>query len=213
MNITFISAPAAGKGLLSSMLCEKYGFPHVSMGDLLRNVDDDEIKLKLEKGKFVDNNIVAKLLTMRLMKADCKNGYILDGFPRNVSQIPIYEEICDKINDKKSVIIVLDIPREVGEKRIVGRRVCLNCGEVFNDLFENSKSKVPGICDHCGHELIRRTDDNLETYEHRYDTFLKETKPVIEYFEAKGLVYHVDGSTSAAETFSEIEDIIGGYND
>ena len=213
MNITFISAPAAGKGLLSSMINEKYGYPHISIGDLLRGVDDEKVKKQLENGEFVDNGIIAKLLSDRLSQSDCKEGFILDGFPRNMSQISIYEEICEKANNKKNVIIVLDIPREIGEKRILGRRVCLNCGNVFNIMFENSKPKVSGICDHCGHKLVQRTDDNLETYENRYDTFLKETKPVIDYFETRGKVYHVDGSGSSDEAFSDIEKIIGGYND
>ena len=213
MNITFISAPAAGKGLLSSMINEKYGYPHISIGDLLRGVDDEKVKKQLENGEFVDNGIIAKLLSDRLSQSDCKEGFILDGFPRNMSQISIYEEVCEKANNKKNVIIVLDIPREIGEKRILGRMVCLNCGNVFNIMFENSKPKVSGICDHCGHKLIQRTDDNLETYENRYDTFLKETKPVIDYFETRGKVYHVDGSGSSDEAFSDIEKIIGGYND
>ena len=213
MNITFISAPAAGKGLLSSMINEKYGYPHISIGDLLRGVDDEKVKKQLENGEFVDNGLIAKLLSDRLSQSDCKEGFILDGFPRNMSQISIYEEVCEKANNKKNVIIVLDIPREIGEKRILGRRVCLNCGNVFNIMFENSKPKVSGICDHCGHKLVQRTDDNLETYENRYDTFLKETKPVIDYFEARGNVYHVDGSGSSDEAFSDIEKIIGGYND
>ena len=212
MNITFISAPAAGKGLISSMINEKYGFPHISIGDLLRSVDDEKVKKQLENGEFVDDRIIARLLSERLSKSDCKDGFILDGFPRNMSQISIYEEICEKANDKKNVIIVLDIPKEIGEMRILGRRVCLNCGNVFNEMFE-SKPKVSGICDHCGHKLVQRTDDNLEVYEHRYDTFLKETKPVIDYFETKGKVYHVDGSKSSDDTFREIEKIIGGYND
>ena len=212
MNITFISAPAAGKGLISSMINEKYGFPHISIGDLLRSVDDEKVKKQLENGEFVDNRIIARLLSERLSKSDCKDGFILDGFPRNMSQISIYEEICEKANDKKNVIIVLDIPKEIGEMRILGRRVCLNCGNVFNEMFE-SKPKVSSICDHCGHKLVQRTDDNLEVYEHRYDTFLKETKPVIDYFETKGKVYHVDGSKSSDDTFRKIEKIIGGYND
>ena len=213
MNITFISAPAAGKGLLSSMINEKYGYPHISIGDLLRGVDDEKVKKQLENGEFVDNGLIAKLLSDRLSQSDCKEGFILDGFPRNMSQISIYEEVCEKANNKKNVIIVLDIPREIGEKRILGRRVCLNCGNVFNIMFENSKPKVSGICDHCGHKLIQRTDDNLETYENRYDTFLKETKPVIDYFETRGKVYHVDGSGSSDEALKKKKKVIGGYND
>ena len=211
MNITFISVPAAGKGLISSMLNEKYGFPHVSIGDLLRSVDDENVRKQLENGEFVDNNLIAKLLKERLYRPDCKEGFILDGFPRNMSQISIYEDICEHVNDKKNIIIVLDIPREIGEKRITGRRVCLNCGYVFNEYFD--KPKVSGICDHCGHELIHRSDDNIDTYDRRYDTYLKETKQVIDYFETKGNVYHVDGSKSSDDTFSDIEKIIGGYDD
>lgn len=211
MNITFISVPAAGKGLISSMLNEKYGFPHVSIGDLLRSVDDENVRKQLENGEFVDNNLIAKLLKERLYRPDCKEGFILDGFPRNMSQISIYEDICEHFNDKKNIIIVLDIPREIGEKRITGRRVCLNCGYVFNEYFD--KPKVSGICDHCGHELIHRSDDNIDTYDRRYDTYLKETKQVIDYFETKGNVYHVDGSKSSDDTFSDIEKIIGGYDD
>ena len=101
MNITFISAPAAGKGLISSMLNEKYGFPHVSIGDLLRSVDDENVRKQLENGEFVDNNLIAKLLKERLYRPDCKEGFILDGFPRNMSQISIYEDICEHANDKK----------------------------------------------------------------------------------------------------------------
>ncbi len=211
MNITFISAPAAGKGLISSMLNEKYGFPHISIGDLLRGVDDVKVKNQVKNGEFVDNRIIAKLLKERLSMPDCDNGFILDGFPRNMTQLSIYEDICEHINNKKNIIIVLDIPREVGEMRVTGRRVCPNCGYVFNEYFD--KPKVSGICDHCSHELIQRSDDNIETYERRYDTYLKETKPVIDYFETRGNVYHVDGSKSSDETFRDIEKIIGGYND
>ena len=140
MNITFIAPPAAGKGALSNMIYEKYGYPHVSIGDLLRNVEDDKIKKELEAGAFVNNEIVAKLLYNRLSKEDCKNGFVLDGFPRNLSQVDIYESICKKSNIK-NIIIVVDIPKEIGEKRITGRRVCLKCGEVYNVNFDESKPK------------------------------------------------------------------------
>lgn len=209
MGITLISAPAAGKGLLSSMVSKEYGYPHISIGDLLRNVDDEAVKDKLANGKFVDNDIVEALLVKRLSKPDCKNGYILDGFPRIVSQIPIYEKICGDDN----YIVVLDIPKEIGEARITGRRVCLNCGEVYNDLIESSKSKVSGVCDNCGHKLIKRSDDNLETYDDRYNTYLKETVPIIHYFESKGKVYHIDASGDKMVTFRELKKIIGGYDD
>ena len=207
MNITFIAPPAAGKGALSHLIYEKYGYPHVSIGDLLRNVDDEEIKKELEAGAFVDNKIVAKLLYNRLSKEDCLKGYVLDGFPRNLSQIDIYEDICRNSN-LKNIIIVLDIPKEIGEKRITGRRVCSNCGKVYNVNFEESKPKVNGICDDCGHELNQRSDDNLETYDHRFDVYVNETAPILSHYEDSGKIYHVDGTKSLVEVFSSIEKVI-----
>ena len=162
MNITFIAPPAAGKGALSNKIYEKYGFPHISIGDLLRNVDDEIIKKELEEGAFVSNEIVAKLLNNRLSKSDCSEGYVLDGFPRNMSQVSIYEDLCQK-SGLKNIIIVLDIPREIGRMRISGRRICLNCGKVYNVNFKQSSPQVDNTCDNCGHVLEIRSDDNLET--------------------------------------------------
>lgn len=207
MNITFIAPPAAGKGALSHMIYEKYGFPHVSIGDLLRNVEDEDIKKELEAGAFVNNEIVAKLLYGRLSKDDCINGFVLDGFPRNLSQVDIYEKICEK-SKLKNIIIVVDIPREVGEKRITGRRVCMNCGKVYNVNFEENMPKVLGKCDDCGHEIVSRSDDSLETYGHRYDVYINETAPIIEHYKSSSKIYHVDGTGSLDNVFSFIDKII-----
>ncbi len=207
MNITFIAPPAAGKGALSNMIYEKYSFPHVSIGDLLRNVDDEEIKKELSEGAFVDNNIVAKLLYNRLSKEDCLKGYVLDGFPRNMSQITIYEDICHN-SDLNNIIVVLDIPREVGEARITGRRVCSNCGKVYNVNIDGSKPKVYDVCDECGHKLNQREDDNLETYSHRFDVYMNETAPIIDYYASAGNVYHVDGTQALEDVFGDIDKII-----
>lgn len=205
MNITFIAPPAAGKGALSNLIYESFGFPHVSIGDLLRDVDDPIIKKELEEGAFVDNKIVSKLLDDRLSKDDCSNGFVLDGFPRNMSQISIYEDICKKSN-LKNIIVVIDIPREIGKARITGRRVCSMCGSVYNVNISESKPKVSGICDKCGHKLDSRSDDNLDTYNHRYDVYVNETAPIIKYFGDKA--YHVDGSESLERVFNNIKCII-----
>lgn len=207
MNITFIAPPAAGKGALSNMIYERYGFPHISIGDLLRNVDDEEIKKELSEGAFVDNKIVAKLLYNRLSKEDCLKGYVLDGFPRNMSQIPIYEDICHNSN-LNNIIVVLDIPRSVGEARITGRRVCSNCGSVFNVNILESKPKVLDVCDECGHKLDQRSDDNLETYGHRFDVYMNETAPIIDYYASSDKIYHVDGTRTLREVFGDIDKII-----
>ena len=203
MIITFIAPPAAGKGALSNMIYDKYGFPHISIGDLLRNVDDPVIKKELDEGAFVDNKIVAKLLYNRISKDDCSKGFILDGFPRNLSQISIYEDICHSSN-LKNVIVVLDIPKEVGEMRITGRRVCPNCGNVYNENIDGSKPKVLGVCDECGSKLNHRDDDNLETYNHRYEVYVNETLPIISHYD----VNHVDGTNSLDEVFRDVDKII-----
>lgn len=203
MIITFIAPPAAGKGALSNMIYDKYGFPHISIGDLLRNVDDPVIKKELDEGAFVDNKIVAKLLYNRISKDDCSKGFILDGFPRNLTQISIYEDICHSSN-LKNVIVVLDIPKEVGEMRITGRRVCPNCGNVYNENIDGSKPKVLGVCDECGSKLNHRDDDNLETYNHRYEVYVNETLPIISHYD----VNHVDGTNSLDEVFRDVDKII-----
>lgn len=207
MNITFIAPPAAGKGALSNMIYEKYGFPHISIGGLLRNVEDETIKKELEEGAFVDNKIVAKLLFDRISKDDCEKGFILDGFPRNESQIEIYEKLCHE-NNLKNIIIVLDIPKEIGEARISGRRVCPNCSSVYNVNNPDSKPKVLNICDDCGHELEKRSDDNLETYDHRYEVYVNETAPIIKHFEKGSNLFYVDGTKSVDEVFDSIDKII-----
>lgn len=213
MNIVFIAPPAAGKGAQSGMISKEFGIPHVSIGDLLRNVNDEKIRKQLSLGEFVDNSVIEKLLTERLLKDDCKNGYVLDGFPRNSSQIEIYEKIKNISNDKDNVVIVLDIPKEVGEMRICGRLVCPKCGSVYNELVLESRPKIANICDKCGKTLAKRKDDNKETYDKRYDTYLKETAPLIDYFEGKGMVYHIDSSKSVLDTFKDISKVIGGFYD
>lgn len=207
MIITFIAPPAAGKGALSNLIYQKYNLPHISIGDLLRNVEDEEIKKQLEEGAFVDNEIVSKLLKNRICKEDCKEGFVLDGFPRNVSQIEIYEDICKEAK-MKNIFIVLDIDKQIGEKRITGRRVCQNCGKVYNINFKENSPKNDGICDSCQCELIQRTDDNLETYNHRYDTYEKETSPILDYYEESGKIYHIDGTKPLEEVFKDMEKII-----
>ena len=206
MNITFIAPPAAGKGVLSKKIYEKYGFPHVSIGNLLRDVKDEKVKKMLKEGKFVSNEIVADLLYKRLSEDDCQKGFILDGFPRNKSQISIYENICH--NGLNNIIIVMDIPKEIGQKRITGRRVCPKCGNVYNVNVLENKPKKDNICDDCGHELIKRTDDDLSTYDQRYDLYINETAPILDYYKNSKNIYHVDATKNIDDVFADIEKII-----
>ena len=211
MNIIFIAPPAAGKGTQALKVSEKWGIPHISTGDLLRSSDDNKIKERINEGKFVSDELVFDLLTKRLMEKDCEKGYVLDGFPRNLKQAKMYDE--QLIHKNKTIVFILDLDKEISSKRMIGRLTCLNCGASYNDLFLDSKPKVEGICDKCGNKLTRREDDNIATFEKRYQTYLKETAPLIKYYEDKGLAYHVDSSVDADYTFSQIEKIIGGLYD
>ena len=213
MNITFIAPPAAGKGTLSIKVSQKWNIPHISTGDLLRNVEDENIKQKLSEGKFISDDIVISLLEKRIKKSDAKNGYILDGFPRNLNQAKMYESLLQKLNLNEGIVIILDLDKEKAAKRIIHRKICPNCGAVYNDMFESTKPKEKDICDNCQNKLIKRSDDNIETFEERYQTYLKETYPLVEYYENKEIAYHVKCMDDLNDTFKEVERIIGGLYD
>jgi len=170
MIITFIAPPAAGKGTLSIKVSQKWNIPHISTGDLLRNVEDENVKQKLSEGKFISDNIVISLLEKRIKESDAKNGYILDGFPRNLNQAKMYETLLQKLNLNQGIVIILDLDKEMAAKRITHRKVCPNCGAIYNDMFESTKPKVKNICDNCQNNLIKRSDDNMKTFEDRYQT-------------------------------------------
>lgn len=214
-SIIFIAPPAAGKGTQAVMLSSKYNIPHISTGDILRNAQDDTergkyISSEMAKGHFISDEIILELLTERLSQSDCENGYILDGFPRNVKQAEEYEEILNKLNKDLGIVIVLDIDKEIAKERIVGRISCPKCGSVFNDMIEESMPKEAGICDKCKTKLKKREDDNAESFEVRFEGYLAKTEPLIEYYQNKNILYRVDSSLGKDITFNQIEDILRG---
>ena len=209
MNITFIAPPAAGKGTQALKVSQRYDLVHISTGDLLRNTNDESIKKTIKNGDFVSDEVISKLLKDYLSTLD--KGYVLDGYPRNIAQAKEYEKILKDLNIKMGIIIALDIDKKIALKRIIGRRICPKCGMVFNDMFADTASKEKGICDACHTSLVKREDDTAEVYEKRYQTYLRETAPLLDYF--KEFVYHVDSSINADYTFKQIEDIIGGVYD
>ena len=212
-NIIFIAPPAAGKGTQSILLREKYNLAHISTGDLLReaSLEDSErgqyILNCLKEGNLVSDDITIELLIERLNKDDCKNGYILDGFPRTVEQAIQYESILKNLNKELGVVIFLDIPKEIALKRIVGRQVCPSCGAVYNDQIDISKPKIQNICDICGHELQKRKDDNETTFNIRFETYMKKTEPLIKHYEELGVLYKIN-EVDKEKVFKRIEEII-----
>lgn len=216
-NIILIAPPAAGKGTQAKLLCDKYKLAHISTGDLLRAVatKEDEFSLKvkeiMQSGKLVSDDIVLELLSNRIKEDDCKQGFILDGFPRNLNQANSYIELSNKLNIPVGNVIYIDVPMEITKKRIIGRLSC-KCGAVYNDQIEENKPKVENTCDLCGASLNKRSDDNEETFIKRYDEYVKETYPVIEFFESKGMLHKINGVDSKENILNEISNIIDRGN-
>lgn len=213
-NIIFIAPPAAGKGTQSSIIEKKYNLPHISTGDILRDEakKDSElgryIREVLDSGSLVKDEITYELLSNRLSLDDCKNGYVLDGFPRNIEQAYKYDEILSNLNQKLGYVIELNIDEETLEKRITGRRICEECGAVYNINSDNEKPKVESICDKCGHRLYQRNDDNITSFKHRYDLYVEKTKPLLDYYAKKGILYVINGNDSVESVAKEIDKVL-----
>lgn len=214
-SVILIAAPAAGKGTEAEKLKEQFHIPHISTGDLLRNVRNTDSKFAKiiadyqDRGELVPFEIVLDLLKERILQPDCEIGYILDGFPRDLKQAKAYDEILKEIGRELGYVIVLDIDKEIAKARISGRCTCTKCGKIYNINNEAMKPKRDGLCDICDVELTHRSDDDPEVYEQRYNSYVKNTKPIIDYYNAKGAVYHVDSSISPEETHKQIVKILG----
>lgn len=204
-NLILIAPPGAGKGTQSKLLCSKLDMVHISIGDLLRNKMSelsDDIKDDIKLGKLISDNIIVELLKEKI---NCINkGFILDGFPRNINQA----KMLDNLGIKIDFVINLDVPKEYLLNRILGRLVCLECGHVYNELIEKSKPQTPFVCDNCNSELIKRYDDTIEVFNARYDTYLNETKPILEFYRNKDILYNIN-SLDKEEIFNEILNILG----
>ena len=216
-NIILIAAPQAGKGTEAAILKEQYNMPHISTGDLLRAAREDGserakiIAKHQDEGSLVPFDIVMELLKERIMQPDCDNGYILDGFPRDVKQADAYQEILKETGRDLGIVIVINIDKEVGISRVAGRISCPNCKAIYNtnSTLEDLLPKVEGICNKCGSKLVKRDDDNAETYIERYNTYLEKTAPLIDYYEKMGVVRYVDGNHGKDSTHEQIVKILG----
>ena len=213
-NIILIAPPAAGKGTQAKLLEQNYKIPHISTGDLLRNAvkkNDDlakKIKIAIDNGLFVQDDIVLNIVINRIELEDCNNGYILDGFPRNLNQARLYTDYLENNNRDIGIVILLDLDKEIAKLRINNRISCSNCGRVYNLNDLKLQPATEGRCDYCGCNLVKRKDDNNETYEIRYNEYVEDTEPIINYYQEKGILYVVDGNMSAETIHNEILNII-----
>ena len=214
-NMIFIAPPAAGKGTISAKVCTEYNIPHISTGDLLRNEIANGSKIGLEikdamaKGNFVSDEVITKLLKKRLSSKDSKKGFILDGYPRNIMQAKTYDNILKELNYEDGLVVFLDIDKNLAMKRALSRVVCSKCGLSYNLINKEYAPIKEGICDNCKAPLKTRSDDNEESFINRFDTYMKETYPLIEFYEKKGnlLKIKVDDMT-VDEIFDEIKKVI-----
>lgn len=214
-ELIFLGPPACGKGTQTAKLSEHLGLPHVDTGSLLRAEIKNETengkiaKSYIDKGQLVPVSLVANIIKNRLAQEDCKNGYILDGYPRSVEQADLLEEINADIDgsvEAQIKAIYFDLNQDILISRIVNRRSCPKCGEIYNIKFK--PTKVKGICDKCGAELTQRKDDNEETAKARFDTYFKETAPLIDYYKNKGVLKSIDAEGSIDEVWERLLKVV-----
>ena len=213
MKIIMLGAPGAGKGTQAKLIAEKYGVPHISTGDIFRaNIKNGtelgkEAKEYMDKGLLVPDELTVRLLLDRVAQDDCKNGYVLDGFPRTIPQAEVLDKELTKLGDSVDFAVDVDVPDENIIRRMSGRRACLNCGATYHIV--NIPPKKEGICDVCGSELVLRDDDQPETVKNRLKVYHEQTQPLIEYYTGKGVLRTVDGTLPMEEVYDAIVKILG----
>ena len=213
MKIIMLGAPGAGKGTQAQMIADKYGIPHVSTGDIFRaNIKNGtelgmEAKKYMDQGALVPDELTVRILLDRVAQDDCKNGYVLDGFPRTIPQAEVLDKAIKELGDKIDYAINVEVSDENIIRRMSGRRACLSCGSTFH--IEHVPPKKEGICDRCGKELILRDDDKEETVKNRLDVYHKQTQPLIDYYTGQNILKTVDGTADMMDVFTAITEILG----
>ena len=213
LRAVLLGPPGAGKGTQAVRLVEKYEIPHISTGDIFRkNIKEGtELGQKAQEymsaGALVPDELVVDLVKDRLQQDDCKNGFLLDGFPRTIFQAEKLDEFLSESNLKMDIVINLKVEKEALIKRLTGRRVCKDCGASYHIV--NIPPKKEGVCDICGGELIQRKDDNIETVENRINVYEEQTAPLIGYYKEAGSLVDFDGEASLDEVFDAIVQAIG----
>ena len=213
MKIVMLGAPGAGKGTQAKMIAEKYSIPHISTGDIFRaNIKNGtelgkKAKSYMDKGQLVPDELTLDLIMDRFKQDDCKNGYVLDGFPRTIPQAEALDTALKAKGEKVDFAIDVDVPDENIVKRMGGRRACVGCGATYHVVY--SPTKVEGVCDKCGEELIVRDDDKPETVLNRLEVYHNQTQPLIDYYNEQGILKSVDGTVDMKDVFKAIVEILG----
>ena len=213
MNLILLGPPGAGKGTQAAKIIEKYNIPHISTAIRISiNIKEGtELGKKaqeyMNKGELVPDELVVEIATDRLKEEDCREGFLLDGFPRTVFQAEKLDEFLAGRGEKIDHVLDIDVDKEELMVRLTGRRVCKKCGASFHVV--NIPPKKEGVCDNCGGELEQRKDDNEETAANRIEVYNKETKPLIDYYEKAGNITHIDGTIGLENVFNTIVSVLG----
>lgn len=213
MKIIMLGAPGAGKGTQAKKIAEKYQIPHISTGDIFRaNIKNNtelgqKAKTYMDQGLLVPDELVVDLVVDRVAKDDAKNGYVLDGFPRTIPQAEALDKALSAIGEVVDYAINVEVPDQNIINRMSGRRACVACGATYH--LVHIPTKVEGICDACGAELILRDDDKPETVQKRLEIYHEQTQPLIDYYTKKNILMEVDGTKDMAEVFDAIVKVLG----
>lgn len=206
-KVVFLGAPGTGKGTQAKKLSSKYGLPHISTGDILRNAvkKGTELGLKakaiMDRGDLVPDEVILGIVKNRLVNPDCAKGFLLDGFPRTLAQAEAFDK-WDSVN----CAIQIDVPDDVLVKRLVLRRTCPSCGAMYH--LEYQPPAMEGVCDKCGTALVQREDDRENVVKSRFKVYMEKTEPLIGYYRKKDVLHKVDGNRNAETVFSEIVQIV-----
>lgn len=213
MKVIMLGAPGAGKGTQAKQIADKYHIPHISTGDIFRaNIKNGtelgkKAKTYMDQGLLVPDELVVELVADRIQQDDCKNGFVLDGFPRTIPQAEALDAALENINEKMDYAIDVDVPDENIINRMSGRRACLNCGATYH--LVSIPTKVEGICDRCGNPIVLRDDDKPETVKKRLEVYHEQTQPLIDYYKKQDILRTVNGVQPMEEVFKAIVEILG----
>ncbi|MBB3870053.1 adenylate kinase [Geobacillus sp. NFOSA3] len=214
MNLVLMGLPGAGKGTQAEKIVETYGIPHISTGDMFRAAIKEgtplglQAKEYMDRGDLVPDEVTIGIVRERLSKDDCQKGFLLDGFPRTVAQAEALENILAELNRSIDYVIHIQVDKDILMERLTGRRICKNCGATYHLVF-NPPAKS-GVCDKCGGELYQRADDNEETVANRLEVNIKQTQPLLEFYEKKGYLRHINGQQDIEKVFADIRELLGG---
>jgi adenylate kinase len=214
MNLVLMGLPGAGKGTQAEKIVKKYEIPHISTGDMFRAAIKEgtalglQAKAYIDRGDLVPDEVTIGIVRERLSKDDCQKGFLLDGFPRTVAQAEALENILAELNRSIDYVINIEVDKGILMERLTGRRICKDCGATYHLVF--NPPAQPGVCDKCGGELYQRADDNEETVANRLEVNVKQTKPLLDFYGAKGYLRNINGQQEIDKVFADICELLGG---